>query len=274
MRGAVFLLACLLAGPAVADDAALLDFMGGQGCTFGTDSRAAAVAAGFDESLIDALVDDSLTDGTAVRQRAYVVLGEDICTIRLPDIQSAYTVASPEILAITSAIDAYADQDVAGCFIEDAAVAFDALRGGAQGAGFDDFISFVGAGLISGEVRFYSPDILQTPISFQVTTGACADVPNIDAIRRSHVFVASGFGDYIRLLGSESSCDGVDSGFAAFEFPARLQGIDPNAPPENRPEINAWLFFEYDMIAFAAGWYEGMTGTEKGAPRPPLCYYP
>ncbi|MGL4320831.1 MAG: hypothetical protein ACRCS3_08210, partial [Paracoccaceae bacterium] len=97
------LLALLLGQPAFANDDALLDFMGGQGCTIGVDSRLAAVGAGFDEARIDALITATLANGTARQQRAYVVLDETICTIRLPEIQSAFTAASPEIVAITSA---------------------------------------------------------------------------------------------------------------------------------------------------------------------------
>ncbi len=34
---------------------------------------------------------------------------------------------------------------------------------------------------------------------------------------------------------------------------------------------NAWLLFEFQVIAMGAGWYEGMTFIERGTPRPPLC---
>jgi hypothetical protein len=274
VRRASILMACLFAGPAVADDADLLHFMGGHGCTIGADSKAAATSAGFDAGQIDALVDAALSDGTASQQRAYVVLSKDICTIRLPAIQSAYTVTSPEVLAVTSAIDAYAADGAPGCFLGDTPGAFDALRGDGRGAGFGDYIAFIGAGIISGEMRFYSPSPLHTPISFQVTTGACAKVLDIDAINQSHAFIASGFGDYIRLLGAENACDGSAYGMAAAEFATRVQGADPKTLVEYQPGVNAWLFFEYDLIAMAAGWHEGMSGTEKGTPRPPLCHYP
>jgi hypothetical protein len=60
----------------------------------------------------------------------------------------------------------------------------------------------------------------------------------------------------------------------AIEQATRLQGGDPDADEQTNPEVNAWLWFEFDLISMAAGWRDGMTGTEKGKPRPPLCHYP
>jgi hypothetical protein len=130
LRWELVLLAFLSAPVAHADNSELLAFMGGQGCTIGADSRAAADRAGFGADQIDALVGTAVANGKAVQQGRYVVLGEDICTIRLPDIKSIYTVASPEIVAITSAIDAYAADGERGCFLGDAPLVFDGLHGG------------------------------------------------------------------------------------------------------------------------------------------------
>jgi hypothetical protein len=274
VRRAFCLIGGLVAGPAVADETALLDFIGGHGCTIGKESRAAAVAAGFEAGQIDRLISGAFVDGTAHQQRAYVVLGEEICTIRLPDIQSDYTVASPEVVAITSAIDAFAADGQPGCYLVIPSETFDMIAGGEVGAGFHDFIVFVGAGIISGDLRFFSLDPLATPVGFQVTTGACAVVPNIDDIRESHPYVANGFGRYIRLLGADTLCDGGAQGNSAPRFAAQVQLEEPHVEPDSARDINAWLFFEYELIAMAAGWHEGMTGTEKGTPRPPLCHYP
>ncbi len=267
------LLLALVAHPAAADPA-LLEYLGGQGCTIGAASRAAAQTAGFDAGAIDALVAATLADGRASQQGAYVVLNAETCTIRLPGIASAYTVQSPEIRAVTSAIDAYAADGSPGCFVGDAYQVFDTLKGSGRGAGFAEYIAFVGQGLISGDLRFYGPSPLATPVTFQNVTGDCAQVPDIDAIRRSHAFIASGFGDYVRLRGAEAVCGVDDWSPMASQYATIVQGANPAADPASQPRINAWLFFEYDMIAMAAGWHEGMTGTEKGEPRPPLCHYP
>ena len=277
MKATLISLLLLAATPALADEAALIAFMGGQGCSIGADSRTAAIAAGHDASAIDALIKTTLADGRAKQERAYTVLNGATCTIRLPDITSPYTVTSPEILAITSPIDEYVGKDgfddEPGCFVRNAFDVFDTLNGGERGAGFDDYIAFLGAGLISGDLRFYATSPLRTPMTFQNVTGDCAKVPNIDAIRRSHAFIESGFGDHIRILGAEASCD---DGRSAHPMPyiAEIQGYLPGVLEEDQPEINAWLWFEYDMITMAAGWHEGLTGTAEGTPRPPLCHYP
>ncbi|MFZ1340926.1 MAG: hypothetical protein WAS26_17940 [Paracoccaceae bacterium] len=273
MRRAVLLAFVLAARPALGDEAALIAFMGGQGCTIGADSRTAAAAAGHDAAAVDALAAAALADGRGKQEGAYVVLNEATCTIRLPDITSPYTVNSPEIVAITSAIDAYAPEGEPGCFIENLVDDFAALNGGDLDAGLRDFLAFTASGIIAGDLRFYSPSPLRTPISWQVVTGACAELQDIDAIRRSHAFIASGFGSYIRLLASETACpDGWNP--RTMRFAAEIQGTDPAIPTEDQPEINAWLGFEYDLIAFAAGWHEDLTATSPGTPRPPLCHYP
>jgi hypothetical protein len=275
MRWAVFLLACLCAGPAAADEAALRVFMGGQGCTFGADSRTAAVAEGFDDADIDALITTALADGGAKRDGDYVVLARHLCTIRLPDnTASPYTVASPEIVAMTSAIDTYAADGAPGCFLIDPYQGFQALKGGDLEAGFDAYLQFVAANVIFGDLRFYGPSPLEAPRGFLVVTGGCASAVDTEAIRNNHFYLTKGFGEYTRQLGERMSCTGSQPVDWSIPLAEILQGVNPTDPVESQPEHNAWLWLEYQMIALAAGWHEGMSATEKGTPRPPLCHYP
>ncbi len=273
------MLAFLSAQVARADDVELLALMGGQGCTIGADSREAAERAGFDAEQIDALMSMTLTNGKAKQQGRYVVLDEDICTIRLPDIQSDYTIASLEIRAITSAIDADASDGERGCFLGDAPFVFDGLKGGKSGAGFADFIAFIGAGIIAGDLRFYSPSVLRPPVAFQNVRGPCAAIPDIEVINRSYSALSTGFGGYVRALGAEVPCNDDQNEELPYDtsvmarYTATVQGYDLAADERDQPKINAWLWFEYDLITMAAGWHEGMTGTERGTPRPPLCHY-
>ncbi|NJS39951.1 MAG: hypothetical protein HC783_14105 [Rhodobacteraceae bacterium] len=277
MRAALAL--CLLTAAPASANPELLEFMGGQGCTFGADRGAVAKATGLRVDTINAFIAQSLDDGTAVQECEYVVLGEKVCTIRLLDVESAYTVASPEIVAMTSPVDAYAADGDPGCFLVDPLSAFDALDGGSPGAGFADYIAFIGAGIISGDLRFYSPSVLRTPFGFQNVRGPCAAVPDIEVIDRSHVALTTGFGGYIRALGAETLCEGDQSGDLSYEvsvmaqYTATVQGFDLSDKEKDQPRINAWLWFEYDLIAMAAGWHEGLTSTERGTPRPPLCHY-
>lgn len=274
MRGLAGFVALAIAGPATAETPSdFMTFLGGHGCTLGSDSRAAAVASGFEPTFIDAITDAALENETAQQQGAYVVFDAQICEIRLPLIESAYDVESPEVRAITSEIVPDQEHGAPGCYLEDAPTMFDTLAGGERGGGFDAYIAFVGAGLVSGDLRFYETSPLRAPVSFQSVTGACTGVANIDAIRRSHDVLQAGFGDYIRAVGAENSCDQGAGGTLRMRLSAEQQGYDASIEVEDQPEFNAWLWFEYDLIAMAAGWHEGMTGTERGTPRPPLCHF-
>ncbi len=247
--------------------------LGPHGCTLSADAGRAAVATGLKAEAVTDAVKAGLDAVTATRQGDWVVFDAAVCTITLPEIESAYDVTSPEILAITSDIDAYAETGDRGCFLQEAATMFDTLAGGGRGDGFDAYIRFIGAGLIRGDLRFYGPSPLRTPPSFQVVSGACAEVGNINAIARSHDVLAEGFGGYVRKLGAETACDGSFGSATPMMFAGEMQGAAPDGTVPDDAEINAWLWFEFDLIAMAAGWHDGMTGTEKGTPRPPLCHH-
>lgn len=267
MRAALAL-SLLLATPTSANPE-LLDFMGGQGCTFGADSRAAAVAAGFAEADIDALTATSLAESDAEQQGAYVVLERQICTIRLPGgISSPYSVASPEIVAITTPIDAFASEGQPGCFLTNPRAAFEAL-----GLDERDFFRFVAAGILSGDLRQFGQDPLTVPKGLRVISGDCAATTDIEAIRSSHVRLQSVFGEYVRQMGERMPCEGP---FPSINWTVPtsdiLQGADPTYPYDPRPaHYNAWLWLEYSLIFTAAGWQERRR--DPGEARPPLCHY-
>jgi hypothetical protein len=266
----------LVAGAARADEAALLQFMGGQGCTFGVESRAAAVEAGFSGADIDALIDQTLANEAAQREGGYVVLGESVCDIRVPDPDSPFAVSSPEIVPMTSGINDFAADGFPGCFLVDPSGAFDALAGQGPGSGFLDYARFVGTGIAAGRISFYGNSPLTVPPGFQIIDGPCADVPNIAAIRRRQATLQVVFGVMIRDMGEANVCGPDASPSATIEQMdtlIRFQGGDPDDLQNVGDGVNAWMWMEIFMLTIAAGWYEGMTGTEKGTPRPPLCHY-
>jgi hypothetical protein len=275
-RAIAALLICA-AGAASAQDQPtdLTDFMGAHGCTIGADSRAAAVRAGFDEAAIDALAETAIAAQDAYQSGSYIVLERQICTIRLPEIASRFTVTSPEIVAMTSAIDAFADDGAPGCFLADAPAAFDAMNGGERGAGTKDYLAFVAAAIIAGDARYFGIDPLKTPVGFQVVSGTCGEVPDIAAIRANHIVMEGQFGEYVRQLGERTVCSDGYSGPWGTALSDLLQGADATYPYDPQPDhYNYWMWLEYYMIVSAAGWYEGMTQTDRGTPRPPLCHYP
>lgn len=266
----------LVTGAPAAANPQLLDFMGGQGCTFGTESHAAAVASGFSETEIDGLVDQSLAEGTARREGDYVVLSESVCNIRVPDLSSPYSASSPEIMATTSGRDVFAADGFPGCFLNDPIGAFDVLRGKGQRSGFLDYVGFVGAGIAAGELSFYGTSPLSVPPGFMVVQGPCAEDPRIDDIRRSQLMLRALFGPMIREMGEENTCGPEAKPTATIEQMdslIRLQGGDPESVENVGDGVNAWMWMEIFMLTAAAGWHEGMSATDMGTPRPPLCHY-
>jgi hypothetical protein len=156
--------------------------------------------------------------------------------------------------------------------LNDPLLLFRTLNNGDVQAANDDYMAFLGANIMSGNVRFYSPSPLSTPLGFQITTGDCARAPNIDVINASYEFIEAGFADYVRFAGANTVC-GDPVTHNASRFTAQMQGFDVNeGAPENREQINAWLWLEFDLITKAAGWYEGMSVEHRGTPRPPLCH--
>jgi hypothetical protein len=182
-------------------------------------------------------------------------------------------VKSPEILARVSAIDAFLDKGQPGCFLTDLPSHFDTLSGGAMGSGFFDYADFVAAGLISGDITYYGESPLATPMGPQIVSGDCAKVSQIEGIRRSHALMMQAFDPIVRAWGQSLRCeDGIDFPRLYQARLIQLQGGDWTA---NDPQdgVNAWMWMSVMFVSIAAGWHEGMTGTEKGLPRPPICHY-
>jgi hypothetical protein len=272
----VALLSFSLAMPASADVEKLWQFMGGQGCSIGADSRSAAVAAGFAPETIDAAVYAALESGAADRQGDYILLDRQICRLRLPDgISSPYTVLSPEIVAITSDIDAFIEDGWPGCYLVDPIEAFKAMKNGADDAAMSDYFDFVAAGVISGDLRMYGPSPLKVPPGFRVVAGRCGESADVGDIRRNHDRMVAAFGEYTRQLGKKTPCsDPSEAAIWTMALSDWMQGVDPVGEPEAKPGYNAWMWLEIQMIVLAAGWNDGMTAKDMGDPRPPLCHYP
>lgn len=256
----------------------LVDFMGAQGCTFTPERDIATRVAGFDPYEIDRLITTSLANGTARMEGDYVVLSPSICTIRQPQIESRWSVDSPEVQAVAPYIreefESGGEVEVTeGCFLNDPSTLFTELAVGDADVGNAAYIAFLGASIISGDARFYAPTPLATPRGFQVTTGDCARAPNVPAIVDNHLFVEGAFGDWVRAVGDDTQC-GEDLSWQNLQIAVELQGVEIDALGDDTTTYNAWLGFEFQLIAMSAGWFDGMSATEKGTPRPPLCHYP
>lgn len=135
-----------------------------------------------------------------------------------------------------------------------------------------DYLRFIGAHIAKGEIRLYGTSPVRTPIALRAMTGKCADTEGAEAVNDNYGVLREGFGKYIRARGVSETCGDPD-GIVGLREGLKIQGHDFDSAEDADPPINAWLSFEFDLIAMAAGWHEGMTGTQRGEPRPPLCHY-
>ncbi|UYV39396.1 hypothetical protein N4R57_10560 [Rhodobacteraceae bacterium D3-12] len=221
---------------------------------------------------IDSVIDAALKAGTAVQQGRYVVLGEEICSIRLPEITTKTALDAPEIKVSTTAFDQFAADGYEGCYLQDASVIF--KERDPSPAGNDSFLRFYAAHILSGDLTFYGDSPLQTPPGLQVLMGDCGKVAKAKDIARSQSFITDeNFAKYVRWQMAQTPCSDARGTPTAMQFTAEMQGADLTSEKKIDPPINAWLWFEFDLIAMAAGWREGMSWTAKGNLRPPLCHY-
>ena len=263
MKAAAMILA-ILASPVFADED-VLSFLAGQGCTVGPESY----TEGLSDARITAFVQSALDDNLAVDTGDYTVLDANICTMRLPEIEDAWSLDDPRIKAIISDIDAYPDDP--GCYLSDLPRVFmDAYPGNSARAN-DEFIAFLAKHIATGKVRFYSPDPLRTPVSWQVVRGACTEVPNIDNLIATHAYVTdANFDKYVRASGTDVPCSEGQS-FTASQAALEMQGVDLTTGEGPDHAINAFLSMEFMILAWAAGFRVDMTMQDRGRLRPPMC---
>ncbi|MEO3999486.1 hypothetical protein [Mesorhizobium sp. CAU 1732] len=255
------------AATAHADDTQIIDFFAGEGCAIGPTTRALAIEAGFEEEAIEALAQTARADPESVETGDWVVLSAASCKIRPPRVKSELRLDDPEIKSRISAIDLHADEGEPGCFLN-ADTLYEELmvtRGWLPDKALREHLRLLSENLVTGELAFYTDDSLSTPVGFQLTSGECADVPNMAEIRRSHQVLIENFDRLIRADMENAVCetDGSPSWQALQLFPELTGG----------ESSNAWMAMEMRFILMGSGWIEGITMTNKGMPRPPLCTY-
>lgn len=252
----------LCAGQAQAD-AALIDLLGPLGCAIGPSTKGIIQEAGFSEADIQDVAAKALLDGNASIEGEWTILADSICTIDFPTVDAPIGWDDPEVQAAIGAIDEYPDDP--GCFLrgQELYETLQDTRGWDVDRAIWAYIQLLSEGLARGELRFYGTSPLRTPPSFQVMVGACADVPNADELAESRAIFVENFDAMVRIGAQDTMCKaGVTPGLLD---PARLP--NPN-------QTNAWAFMEMTFIAMGGGWFDGISGTQKGTPRPPLCVYP
>lgn len=267
MRVLISIAAACLSMTGAAANEALADFVAAQGCAIGPATRALAGNAGFAEEAIDALAAQADGEAGTVRTGDWIVLPPSLCSIRPPEVRSEIGLGDPELKALTSRIDAYAESGERGCFIDGPALMerVQETRGWDADKANQEYLRFLAENLRSGDLAFYKNDPLSTPVGFQVLTGDCADVPEIDAIQRSQALRDREFDDLIRADAANVVC-GQDEA-PSYHF---MNLVQERTGSEN---TNAWMHFEVRMMAMGGGWYVGNSATQKGTPRPPLCRF-
>lgn len=244
-------------------------FFAAQGCAIGPTTIAAAAADGIDPAAIEAYAAVARANPHTVKTGDWLVLSPEVCEIRPPNVTSEIRLSDPEVIQNLSAIDAYAKDGDIGCFLAGPGLSdtVKVSRNWSNDKANLEYLRFLSASIISGELSFYSPSPLRTPPGFIVTSGKCADIPQIADIKHSHDLLMRHFGALIRAdAAGEAICES-NGGVPSWKFDEVAEQImDSKAP-------NAWLGFEIKIIAMGAEWYDGMTATDKGIPRPPLCRY-
>ncbi|MBK1623973.1 hypothetical protein [Afifella marina] len=260
----------LIAGMGIANAAPkqdLVDFFVEQGCAIGPLTRAVARSAGFSNADIDALVAEADDTAETIRTGDWIVLPTSLCRISPPDVRSEIRLDDPEVQAVTTSIDAYAEYDEIGCFLSGQEITerVQETRGWGQEKAFREYLRFLAENLRSHDITFYSDDMLKTPPGFQVLTGDCADVPNIEDIRRSQVLRDQEFDTLVRADSREVVCLRDDApSYRFMELAEKLTGGENS---------NVFMSFEVKLMALGGGWFVGTSATQKGAPRPPLCRF-
>lgn len=254
--------------PVSADDKPIKDFFAAQGCAIGPSTIAAAIVNGIDHATIEGYAATARTDPNTVKTGNWLVLSPEACEIRPPVVTSEIRMSDPEVIQNLSAVDAYAKDGNAGCFLNGQGLVktLETSRGWNDDKAYLEYLRFLSASIVSGELSFYSPDPLRTPVGFVATSGACARIPQMPDIARSHDLLIRHFDALIRAdAAGEAVCESY--GVPSWKFREVAEQVIGDRAP------NAWLGLEIRFIAMGAGWFDDVTATSKGRPRPPLCRY-
>lgn len=206
----------------------------------------------------------ALAMGQAQEHEGWLLIGSAFCTIVPPKITATLKATDADVAPFISAVDAFPDDP--GCFLDSDRMrrAVQATRGWSEERAYIEYVRMIGAGVFSGEWRFYSDSPLRTPRSLQYTAGTCADVPFADALAESHRDMLGGFDGFIRANAPALVCE--DGG--AMAFTPWAQAYEKLG---QGPIINGFHAFEISLALLGSDWVQGVGLKTKGVPRPPIC---
>jgi hypothetical protein len=259
---------CVLIVSARANGDPIKAFLAVNGCVIGPSTIESAVEQKIDRQVFEAYVSAVRSQPRTVQTGEWLVLPPDACTILLPVVVSEGKITDPEVIGSLSDINAYAKDGDIGCFLDPDKLtktlmvtrlwSFEKVQ--------QEYVRFLGASVIAGDLSFYSTDPLRTPPGFIATSGPCASTPDLPDIKRNHRLLVEHFGAMLRAdAAGEAFCEMGSA--PSWKLPEIIKKITANQ------SSNAWMFFEVKLIALSAGWYEGTSSSNQGSPRPPLCRY-
>lgn len=250
-------------GAAAAGKAELLSFLQHEGCTVGPAVIEKAKARGFSQDALNRLAQEALDEGQAKQEGGWVILDRSLCEMKLPIIQSDYSIGDAVFAPYIAVEDPEGDGAQQGCYLNDAIKALEAIPGMSADDAGDAHLKLLGSGLVSGQLSMFENTPLRAPHGFTVIHNEdCAALPAARDVREGFTVKQKHFDWFVRYLFENAKC----GGHGTESLHAQWEIGDDNK--------NAWLFLEYEMIVRAAGWYEGTSAPYMGDSRPPLCHYP
>ena len=255
--------AWLVPAAAAAGEAELIDFLQHEGCTIGAPVIEKAERHGFSAADIGQLAQDALDRGEAQQEGDWVVLDRSVCKIQLPRIETPYSSSDAFLASSIKSVVAETEDARPGCYLRDGWKAFQNLPGLTEDQGFLAYLEFLSAEMIAGRSGFFDNSPLRSAYGFTVVPSEfCASLPAAQDMHGNFQVFEKHFGSAVRYMFENTACQDVPAGWI---------GAQEQIGETNR---NAWLWFEYNIIAMAAGWYEGIGANSRGVARPPLCHYP
>lgn len=245
----------------------LADFLGPRGCAIGPPMRAVIKKAGYGTDAIDALIVRAASDPQTVRTGEWIVLPPSLCRIQPPDVRSEIHFDDPDLKVITSRMDTYAKDGLRGCFLFGPTImdVVQKTRGWNKAKAYLEWSRFAAENLRAGKLAFYGTDPAKPPPAFLVLTGDCANIPQIDAIRRSQAIRDREFDFFIRANASDVIC-GQDRSVS----PRANDIIQMRAGDEN---TNRWMAIEIAALGTAVGQFSNAGASKDGKLQPPFCHF-
>ena len=112
-----------------AGEAELISFLRHEGCTIGPSVIAKAKARGFSQDALNRLAQEALDKGQAKQEGAWVVLDRSLCEMKLPIIQSDYSIGDAVFAPYIAVEDPEGDGAQQGCYLNDSVEALKAIPG-------------------------------------------------------------------------------------------------------------------------------------------------